>query len=83
MERGRKMSTLESTISMLRVMPEADVRIIFEMTKKLFDDKASPFAPVSKKQILQDVDVSSQQIVQGDIKDASEAIRELKTKYGL
>ena len=77
------MSTLESTISMLRVMPEADVRIIFEMTKKLFDDKASPFAPVSKKQILQDVDVSSQQIVQGDIKDASEAIRELKTKYGL
>lgn len=83
MERGRKMSTLESTISMLRVMPEADVRIIFEMTKKLFDDIASPFAPVSKKQILQDVDVSSQQIVQGDIKDASEAIRELKTKYGL
>ena len=77
------MSTLESTISMLRVMPEADVRIIFEMTKKLFDDIASPFAPVSKKQILQDVDVSSQQIVQGDIKDASEAIRELKTKYGL
>ena len=77
------MSTLESTISMLRVMPEADVRIIFEMTKKLFDDKASPFAPVSKKHILQDVDVSSRQIQQGDIKDAAEAIRELKTKYGL
>ena len=77
------MSTLESTISMLRVMPEADVRIIFEMTKKLFDDKASPFAPVSKKYILQDVDVSSRQIQQGDIKDAAEAIRELKTKYGL
>ncbi|MDO5328307.1 MAG: hypothetical protein Q4G00_16580 [Clostridia bacterium] len=77
------MSTLESTISMLRVMPEADVRVIFEMTKKLFDDKASPFAPVSKKQILQDVDVSSRQIEQGNTQDTAEAIRELKTKYGL
>ena len=77
------MSTLESTISMLRVMPEADVRVIFEMTKKLFDDKASPFAPVSKKQILQDVDVSSRQIEQGNTQDTAEAIRELKTKYSL
>ena len=77
------MSTLESTISMLRVMPEADVRVIFEMTKKLFDDKASPFAPVSKKQILQDVDVTSRQIEQGNTQDTEEAIRELKTKYGL
>ncbi len=77
------MSTLESTISMLRVMPEADVRVIFEMTKKLFDDKASPFAPVRKKQILQDVDVSSRQIEQGNTQDTAEAIRELKTKYGL
>ena len=77
------MSTLESTISMLRVMPEADVRIIFEMTKKLFDDIASPFAPVSKKQILQDVDVSSRQVEQGNTQDTAEAIRELKTKYGL
>lgn len=77
------MSTLESTISMLRVMPEADVRVIFEMTKKLFDDKASPFAPVSKKQVLQDLNVSSRQIDQANVQDASEAIRELRKNYGL
>lgn len=77
------MSTLESTISMLRVMPEADVRIIFEMTKKLFDDKASPFAPVSKQQILQDVDASAAQIEQGKTVKASDAIQSLRTKYGL
>ncbi|MBR3108611.1 MAG: hypothetical protein IKH30_15740 [Clostridia bacterium] len=77
------MSTLESTISMLRVMPEADVRIIFEMTKKLFDDKVSPFAPVSKQQILQDVDASAAQIEQGKTIRASDAIQSLRTKYGL
>ena len=48
-ERGIEMSTLESTISMLRVLPEADVEVIFEMTKKLFADKSSPFAPVGKE----------------------------------
>ena len=77
------MSTLESTISMLRVMPEADVRIIFELTKKLFDDKVSPFAPVSKQQILQDVDASTAQIEQGKTLRASEAIQDLRAKYGL
>ena len=77
------MSTLESTISMLRVMPEADVRIIFEMTKKLFDDKVSPFATVSKQQILQDVDASAAQIEQGKTIRASDAIQSLRTKYGL
>ena len=35
MKEAGKMSTLESTISMLRIMPEADVQVIYEMTKKL------------------------------------------------
>ena len=77
------MSTLESTISMLRIMPEADVQVIFEMTKKLFDAKASPFAPVSKQQILDDVDASAVQIKQGKTIKASDAIQELRTTYGL
>ena len=77
------MSTLESTISMLRMMPEADVRIIFEMTKKLFDDKASPYVPVSKKQVLEDADVSLRQIEQGKTTDAAEAVKELRAAYGL
>ena len=77
------MSTLESTISMLRVMPEADVRVIFEMTKKLFDNQSSPFIPVSKKKILQDVDDAARQIEQEKTKKAADAIQELRMKYGL
>lgn len=77
------MSTLESTISMLRVLPEADVEVIFEMTKKLFEDKSSPFIPVSKEQILQDVEISEKQIDQGKKTGASEAIQELRKRYGL
>ena len=77
------MSTLESTISMLRVLPEADVEVIFEMTKKLFEDKSSPFVPVSKEQILQDLDISEKQIEQGKTTGASVAIQELRKRYGL
>ncbi len=77
------MSTLESTISMLRVLPESDVEVIFEMTKKLFEDKSSPFVPVSKEQILQDVDISEKQIEQRKTTGASEAIQELRKRYGL
>ena len=77
------MSTLESTISMLRVLPEADVEVIFEMTKKLFEDKSSPFAPVGKEQILKDLDSSAHQIEQGKVSNASEAIQELRKRCGL
>ena len=77
------MSTLESTISMLRVMPEADVRVIFEMTKKLFDDKSSPFAPVGKQQVLRDVDTAACQIEQGKTTKAADAIEALRTAYDL
>lgn len=41
---GKPMNTLESAISMPRVMPEADARGIFEMAKKRFEDKNTPFA---------------------------------------
>lgn len=77
------MSTLESTISMLRVMPEADVQVIFELTKKLFDDKSSPFAPVTKTQILEDLDASAEQIRQGKTINAADAIKGLREMYGL
>ena len=77
------MSTLESTISMLRVMPEADVRIIFEITKKLFDDKSSPFHPVGKVQMLEDADVSARQIAEGNTANAADAIAEMRAKYDL
>ena len=83
MKEAGKMSTLESTISMLRIMPEADVQVIFEMTKKLFDGKASSFAPVGKQQILDDVDASAMQIEQGKTIKAADAIQELRTTYGL
>ena len=77
------MRTLESTISMLRVMPETDVQAIFEMTKKLFDGKASPFAPVSKQQIINDIDRSARQIGQGKTVAATDAVNELKARYDL
>ncbi len=77
------MSTLETTISMLRVMPEAEVQVIFDVTKALFDKRSSPFQPVSKEQVLRDLALSEQQIASGEFRDARVAIQELKARYGV
>ena len=51
------MSTLESTISMLEVLPEADLKEVQQFTKRLFmlrSDKY-PFPPKSREEIYKDL----------------------------
>lgn len=77
------MSTLESTISMLENMSPADVEVIYTMTKALFDKQSSPFQPMSRDQILQDLAVSRRQIQEGQCADARDALRAVRAKYDL
>ena len=64
-------------------MPEKDVRAVFEMTKKLFEGKASPYAPVGKQQILQDVDAAWSEAQAGKTLSAADAVAEVKKSCGL
>lgn len=77
------MSTLESTISMLRIMPEPEVQVIFDITRNLFEKHLSPFAPVSKESVLKDLDLSAEQFSRGEAREAQNVISELRSKYGL
>lgn len=77
------MSTLESTISMLENMSPEDVQVIYTMTKALFDKQPTPFHPLSRAQILQELTVSRQQIQAGQYADAMEALRAVRAKHGL
>lgn len=77
------MSTLESTISMLRIMPESEVQVIFDITRNLFEKHPSPFAPVSKESVLRDIDLSAEQFSRGEAREAQNVISELRSKYGL
>ena len=77
------MSTLESTISMLRVLPEAEVQVIFDITRNLLEKRPSPFAPVSKESVLRDIDLSTAQFARGEAREAHEVISGLRSKYDL
>lgn len=77
------MSTLESTISMLRVMPEAEVQVIFDLTKAMFEKRSTPFQPVGREEVLRDLDLSDRQIANGNYHVAKEAIEALKARYGV
>lgn len=78
------MSNLEATVSMLEMLPEADIEIIYGITKKMFDEKqGSPFKPLSADDILRDLEISSEQFKQGKCSTAEEIVARARERYGL
>lgn len=79
------MSTLESTVSMLELLPEADLLRVQNFAKCLFMSQSSdyPFQPLSKSQIIGELDKASQEYSAGLFSDADSLEAELIEKYGL
>jgi len=77
------MSTLEQTVSMLEALPEEDLKAIHDITYRFYIHARNPFAPLTKKQILQDLAISREQAANGEFMDFDDAIREIREKYGL
>ena len=79
------MTMLESTISMIKVMPEADLAEIQDFARKLLQKRNAdcPFALKSEEDIYRDLAVSHQQIAEGRCKEMGQAIGGIREKYGL
>ena len=77
------MTLREETKNMLDVLPESDVQVIYTVTKNLFEKEASPFKPLTKKQILADLAESRKEIENGSYLDFDDAISEIEQAYGL
>lgn len=79
------MTMLESTISMIKVMPEADLAEIQNFAKKLLQrrDEGCPFPLKSREDIYKDLEVSRQQIRNGQYQEAGKFIAEVRKEYGL
>lgn len=79
------MTMLESTISMIKVMPEADLAEIQNFAKKLLQRRNadSPFLLKSREDIYKDLEVSRQQIQNGEYQEAREFIAEVRKEYGI
>lgn len=86
------MSTLENTISMLEVLPEADLIEIQKITKKFFKRHECEMAdhvvgeflkPMSEKDFLKDIEVAEKQFAAGEYQEMKEAIDEICREYGI
>ena len=79
------MTTLETTISMITLLPEADLAEIQSFAKKLLQRREanSPFAPKSREDIYKELETAHRQIAAGEFQDAEEFIQEVRKEYGI
>ena len=79
------MTTLENTISLIRILPEADLDEIQNFAKNLIQkrDANCPFALKSREDIYKDLEIAHQQIASGEYQDADEFIVGVKKEYGI
>ncbi len=79
------MTTLETTISLIRILPEADLDEIQNFAKKLIQKREAncPFALKSREDIYKDLEIAHQQIASGEYQDADEFIVGVKKEYGI
>jgi len=79
------MTMFENTISMIKVMPEADLAEIQNFARKLLQrrDAGCPFPLKSREDIYKDLEVSRQQAAEGQCQDMGQALSEIRAKYGL
>ena len=79
------MSTLERTLSMMEVLPEADLLKIQNFTENLFrlrehetDNEVGRFLkPMTKDDFLRDIEIAEQQFASGEYQEMGEAIDEV------
>lgn len=79
------MTMLESTISMIKVMPESDLAEIQNFARKLRQrrDAGCPFPLKGREDIYKDLEISRQQIRNGEYQEAGEFIAEVRKEYGI
>lgn len=79
------MTTPRNTVSMMKVLPEADLVEIQNFTKKLFNLRNAdcPLPPKSKEEIYKDLETSRKQAAEGDFQEAGEFLAEVRKEYGI
>lgn len=79
------MTMLESTISMIKIMPDADLAEIQNFARKLLErrDEGCSLPLKSREDIYKDLEVSHQQIQNGEYQEAGNFIAEVRKEYGI
>ncbi len=77
------MSTAERVYAMLQAMPGTDVQVVFDVTKALYEKQKSPLAPMTREELLHELEVSRFQSAQREWKPALQAVEKVMAEYGL
>ena len=79
------MTALENTISIIKVLPEADLAEIQNFAKKLIERRKvnCPFALKNREDIYKDLETAHQQVAAGEYQDAGEFLAEIRKEYGI
>ena len=77
------MSTLETTVSMMKQLPERDLLKIQAFVRLFFLDSANPFVPLTEEEIYEQLAKSRKHEEEGKLKDAKQISSSVRAKYGL
>ena len=77
------MTMLESTVTLLEMLPEDDLAIVHGMAKRLLERPVAghPYNPMTEEEWALKLDHSIDQSVKGDGRDAHKISKELREKY--
>ncbi len=75
------MSTLDTTVSMIQKCTEDELCVIQQVVRQFFLNRRPH--TTTKKQFLEELQISRQQHQNGQNQESSEALAELREKYGL
>lgn len=75
------MSTLDTTVSMVQRCTEDELQVIQQVIRQFFLNRVSH--TTTKKQFLEELEISRVQHQNGQNQEAGEALAELREKYGL
>lgn len=75
------MSTLDITISMVQKCTEDELQVVQQVIRQFFLNRGSQ--NTTKKQFLEELEISRKQHQNGQSQEANEVLAELREKYGL
>ncbi len=61
----------------------ADIQVVFDVTKALYEKQKSAIAPMTREEMLRDLEASRQQAGHGEGKPALQALEKVMAEYGL
>ena len=75
------MSTLEATVSMIEKCTEDELQVVQQVIRQFFLNRGAQ--TITKNQFLEELELSRNQRQNGQCQEATEALTELRDKYGL